>query len=90
MYCGYCGSKLREDTNFCGKCGREVFIPVKEEIVYIEEKPMESILSTGVVVALTLCVLVISITTIICTSVITKDIPETDHLRGEVSVVDVI
>ncbi len=90
MYCGYCGAKLRDNTNFCGKCGKEIFVPVKEEIVYVEEKPVESILSNGVVVALTLCVLIISIATIICASIITNDLPDTNQLKGDISIVDVM
>ena len=24
MFCGYCGARLKEDSNFCGKCGTKV------------------------------------------------------------------
>ena len=88
MYCGKCGAELRDNTKFCGKCG--AIIPVKPEVVYVEEKPIESIMPNGVVVALTLCVLVLSITTIICASILTNDIDEVDSLRGVNEVVDVM
>lgn len=90
MYCGYCGAKLKENAKFCGKCGREVRIPVKQEIVYVEEKPIDSILNNTAVVLLTFGILVLSIATIICTSLITKDIPSTDRLSPSYEEVDLV
>jgi len=79
MYCGNCGNKLGKDENFCGKCGRKR--ETKEEIIYQEEQQLEPIISNTGVIALTITVLVLAIATIIVTSVITKDIPETKHLN---------
>ncbi|MBR4693211.1 MAG: zinc ribbon domain-containing protein [Bacilli bacterium] len=83
MYCGNCGNKLGKDENFCGKCGRAR--EVKEEVIYQEEQQLEPIISNTGVVALTITVLVLAIATIIVTSVITKDIPETKHLSYNIT-----
>ena len=83
MYCKYCGTAFRENARFCSKCGQPAPLP-KQEVVYLEEKPMESILSNGVVIGLTFFVLIFSIVTIICTSIITKDIPAKNQLAGVV------
>lgn len=36
MFCGYCGARLKEDSNFCGKCGTKV-IKMPEELKWEEE-----------------------------------------------------
>ena len=36
MFCGYCGARLKEDSNFCGKCGTKV-IKMSEELKWEEE-----------------------------------------------------
>lgn len=36
MFCGYCGARLKEDSNFCGKCGTKV-IKTPEELKWEEE-----------------------------------------------------
>lgn len=85
MYCKYCGALLREEARFCSKCGRKV-PPKKADVIYQEEKPMESIMDNKTVILLTFCVLALSIITIVCTSLITKDIPSKDQLQGSYSV----
>ena len=81
MFCGHCGAKNQETDRFCGICG--IKLPEKEpEIVYVEEKPMESILNNNTVIALTLFIFVLSMITIIGVSIITKSIPESDQLKG--------
>ena len=64
-FCKYCGKELREGMRFCGGCGNavEVVVPQKQ-IIYEEEKPMESILDNKTVVALTLGVLAFSLVAI--------------------------
>ena len=89
MYCKYCGTLLRENAGFCHKCGQPV-PPTKQDVVYVEEKPMESLMDNTTVIALTFCVLVIAIVTIVCTSLITKDIPSKDQLQGNVVVREVL
>lgn len=59
MYCNKCGNKLKEGASFCGKCGST--IKAKDEIIYKEEKKVEPIISTPIIVALVLGFLVISI-----------------------------
>ena len=80
MYCGHCGHKLKDSAAFCGKCGSKV--PIKEKIVYVEEKPIEPILNNGSVVFLTIMFFVLSLVTIIFTSILTNDLPEVEHLSG--------
>ena len=48
-FCKYCGKELREGMRFCGGCGNavEVVVPQKQ-IIYEEEKPMESILDNKI------------------------------------------
>ena len=36
MFCGYCGARLKEDSNFCGKCGTKVK-KMPEELKWEEE-----------------------------------------------------
>ena len=36
MFCGYCGERLKEDSNFCGKCGTKVK-KMPEELKWEEE-----------------------------------------------------
>lgn len=84
MYCGKCGAKVNDYGRYCGKCGAHIATPPKG-IVYEEEKPMTPILEDRSVVALTFCILLLSILTIIVTSVITRDVPTTNQLdRGEI------
>lgn len=82
-FCKYCGKELREGMRFCGGCGNavEVVVPQKQ-IIYEEEKPMESILDNKTVVALTLGVLAFSLVAIIVVSFLTKDVPATSNLLG--------
>lgn len=95
MYCVNCGTKLGNEDCFCGKCGArteniveqkidspKIEVPKKEEpqVVYIEEKPMESILNNPSVIGLTLFFFMLSLITIIGISVITKDVPASSKL----------
>lgn len=75
MYCGHCGKKIEKaNAKFCGSCGSPiVVVPEQPKVVYVEEKPLTPILEDRTVVALTFCVLLLSILTIVVTSVITKD-----------------
>ena len=83
MYCIRCGSALKENARFCGRCGSMAYVlptttPVvapKPKVVYVEEQPMESLMDNSTIVALTFCVLVFSIMTIVLASVITRNIP---------------
>lgn len=79
MYCSQCGAHMVQNARYCGSCGAMVHSKVPE-VVYVEEKREESILDNKAVVALTFCILVLSIITIICTSLITKDIPAMNRL----------
>lgn len=86
MYCGNCGNKLKKNEKFCGKCGRAREEENKEEIIYQEEQQLEPIISNTGVIALTITILVLALATIICTSIITKDIPATKHLSPYTSI----
>ena len=81
MYCEYCGSKLKENAFFCGKCGREV----KPKVIYEEEQPLQSLASNEVCVALTLGIFILALVSIIAISVITQDYPVTNQLSNYVS-----
>ena len=79
MYCSQCGAHIVQNARYCASCGHLVHSNVPE-VVYVEEKQEESILDNKAVVALTFCILVLSIITIVCTSLITKDIPTMNRL----------
>ena len=83
MYCGNCGNLLKENGHFCGKCGRPVYIEPK--VVYKEENKLPSLLEDRAVVALTFCVLILSIVTIVCASIFTKDIPSEGALKEKIT-----
>ncbi len=86
MYCRHCGTKLLDNDKFCGKCGTKIAI---EKIVYEEEKPMESKISNTAAVAITICILVLSLTIIICTSLIANT-NEENRLIGLNNIVDIM
>lgn len=49
MFCGYCGARLKEDANFCGKCGTKVIkmpddLKWKEMDAEISDKKTEVII----------------------------------------------
>lgn len=88
MYCSNCGTAIRANARFCGKCGQPApivysvpYVRKEPEVVYVEEKPLTPILEDKAVVALTFCVLILSIATIILSSAITKDIPTSKVLK---------
>ena len=88
-YCKYCGTKLGANGRFCGGCGQPVqdYFEVAaakpvQQVVYVDEKPMESILDNKTVVALTLGVLAFSLVIIVVVSFLTKDVPVTSDLMG--------
>ena len=86
MYCGHCGSILKENSRYCGKCGTAVPLRTPDrmvQVVYIEEQPLTPIFGDKVILALTFGILGLSILTIFVSSVITKDIPSSSHLQGE-------
>lgn len=100
MFCRNCGAKLRDGDCFCGVCGSKVEsveskigetpkteLPkvVEPEVVYIEEKPMESILDNQSVIGLTLFFFMLSLLTIIGISVITRDVPVSNKLEEKTS-----
>ena len=92
MYCRYCGTKLLDNDKYCGKCGKKLAIEnkvQKENIVYVEEKKIDSILSNTAIVALTICVLVLSLTIIICASLLTNN-NEYNRLNGINNITDII
>ena len=92
MYCRYCGTKLLDNDKYCGKCGKKLVIeqPIQNEnVVYVEEKKMDSILNNTAIVALTICVLVLSLTIIICASLLTNNI-EYNRLNGINNIVDIM
>lgn len=85
MYCSNCGFKL-DGGKYCGGCGCRVNNNNNNtQIIYKEEEEMKSLLNDTAIVALTLCVLILSIITIVCASVITKDI-EDNRLCGTIDV----
>ena len=86
MYCAYCGSEVKNNARFCGKCGNAVVTyvapPAPPKVIYVEEKPLTPILEDRAVVALTFCILIVSIVTIIIASAITKDVVVYDMADG--------
>lgn len=69
MFCTKCGNKIKDDAKFCSKCGNLVKIKeekkeVKKEIIYQEEKKIDSICSNKIIIALALFFLVFSISLI--------------------------
>ena len=89
MYCGHCGKQIvKENSRFCGNCGAPVVAPVqKPQVVYVEEKPLTPVLEDRTVVALTFCVLLLSILTIVVSSIITQDYDEIRPIEGYDSII---
>ena len=86
MYCVRCGTALKENARFCGRCGTtapvvtQPVVAQPAQVVYVEEKPIESLWENKKVLLFTFLVMAISVATIICTSIITKDLPSMSKL----------
>ena len=78
MFCVKCGNQLNENDRFCGICGNVV--SQEPKVVYVEEKPLESLLDNRTVVALTFLFLLLAFATIIGASYMTRDIPDLNSL----------
>ena len=77
MYCMHCGNKVNETNNFCDSCGNKIEKKKdkkenKDEIVYIEEKPIKPIIDSTQIVGLTLLIITITIISIITIAYITE------------------
>ena len=77
MFCRKCGTKLEENARFCGNCGTEVIIinniqpqPIKEEIVYVKEEKIKSLVNDSLIYGVVLGTIVIAIGLIITLSTI--------------------
>ena len=81
MFCGHCGTKNRNDDHFCGICGAKLPDP-QPEVIYLVEKPLESILDNSSVLLLAFFFFALAMIAIISVSSITKDLPSSNKLEG--------
>ena len=89
-YCTNCGRKVIENASFCGACGKTIEKkkqstsqkPKKEpQVVYVEEKKIEPLVSINVILTALFAIVLISILFIFSISAITRN-REVNTLNG--------